>query len=149
MEYHNYGDIKNFSLYTCVNYLVDDTVKEAKAQHDISNIVKESDSVHVQGDVKTSSLTHDKGITTLLSAIAIAVICIVVLTVKSYARKQKLFAAAQAQRVNTNSLSDPSNEATVSIGPAVTIKLDCTKQREVGNLREPTNDNESNKNMPA
>ena len=138
LEYH--GDIKHFSLYTCVNYFVDDSVKETKSQQIIPNIVKES--ADIQDDEQTSSATHDKGIATISTVIVIVAIFILVFKVKYYVRKQKLLAAARIHRVDINSFCTSDNEAAVSAVPVVTIKLRSLGANRDVNPKKPSEDND-------
>ena len=137
------GYIRNFRLSTCASYFVDDTVKEIKPQQTVPSMVQES--ANIQNDEQASE--HDKGIAIFSVVIAIAVICIVVFKVRSYARKQQLRAAAQTQGGgggtpgdDTSSFCDSSNESAVPTVPVVIIKLGSMSTKGRDNS-EKTNDN--------
>ena len=143
LEFHI--DVQTFSMSTCTNYFVDDTVKEIKSQQTIPNMVQESAN---DLDVEQAS-DHDKGIAIFSAVIVIAVICIVVFKVRSYTRKQQLCTAAQSQGVgggtpwgDISSFCDSSNEAAVPTVPVVIIKVGSMRAKGSAKSKKLTDNNE-------
>ena len=144
LEFHI--DVQTFSMSTCANYFVDDTVKEIKSQQTIPDMVQES--ANDEDDEEASSPDHDKGIAIFSVVTVIAVICIVVFKVRSYARKQQLRTAAQTQGGGggtpwgDTSFCDSSKEAAVPTVPVVIIELGSTSTKGSAKAKKQTGNNE-------
>ena len=123
----------SFVLHTCINYFVDDSVKELIALKRTPNLVNlaVSDSDAPAVGEEDDEFTLDKGLATLAAVIVIAVICIFVFKFRLSAKKRQLQTVEHTQEdIDSSNFEDLSNVNGGSQEPVVTIILGSAKTNE-------------------
>ena len=124
---------ESFGLHTCINYFVDDSVKELIALKRTPNLVNlaVSDSDAPAVGEEDDEFTLDKGLATLAAVIVIAVICIFVFKFRLSAKKRQLQSVEHTQEgIDSSNFEDLSNVNGVSQEPVVTVILGGAKTNE-------------------